>query len=67
MNSNKITKNKAAISAADTFFSKEELMELERRISDIQSGKSTLKEHDIILSEKAGNPLRDDRNRDLEL
>ena len=34
--------------SADPFYSKENIEELERRIADIRSGKSTLKEHDLI-------------------
>lgn len=34
--------------SADPFYSKENQLELERRISDIRSGKSVLKEHDLI-------------------
>ena len=34
--------------SADPFYSNENIAELERRISDIQSGKSTLKEHELI-------------------
>ncbi len=34
--------------SADPFYSKENIAELERRVSDIQSGKSTLKEHELI-------------------
>lgn len=34
--------------SADSFYSKENITELERRVADIRSGKSTLKEHDLI-------------------
>jgi len=34
--------------SADPFYSKENMAELERRASDIHSGKSTLKEHNLI-------------------
>lgn len=34
--------------SADPFYSKENITELERRIADIRSGKSTLKEHELI-------------------
>ena len=34
--------------SADPFYSKENIKELERRVSDIRSGKSTLKEHELI-------------------
>lgn len=34
--------------SADPFYSKENMEELERRVADIQSGKSTLKEHELI-------------------
>lgn len=34
--------------SADPFYSKENITELERRVADIRSGKSTLKEHDLI-------------------
>ena len=34
--------------SADPFYSKENIEELERRIADIRSGRSTLKEHDLI-------------------
>lgn len=32
----------------DSFYSMENIAELERRVSDIRSGKSTLKEHELI-------------------
>ena len=35
-------------SSADPFYSRENIAELERRVSDIRSGKSTLKEHELI-------------------
>ena len=34
--------------SADPFYSKENMMELERRVADLKSGKSSLKEHDLI-------------------
>lgn len=34
--------------SVDPFYSDENLAELQRRISDIRSGKSTLKEHELI-------------------
>lgn len=34
--------------SADPFYSEANIAELERRISDIRSGKSTLKEHDLV-------------------
>lgn len=34
--------------SADPFYSKENMAELERRVSDLRSGKSTLKEHELI-------------------
>ena len=34
--------------SADPFYSRENIAELERRAADIRSGKSTLKEHDLI-------------------
>lgn len=34
--------------SADPFYSMENIAELERRVSDIRSGKSTLKEHELI-------------------
>ncbi len=34
--------------SADPFYSKENITELERRVADIRSGKSTLKEHELI-------------------
>lgn len=34
--------------SVDPFFSAENIAELERRISDVKSGRSTLKEHDLI-------------------
>ena len=34
--------------SADPFYSRENMMELERRVADIRSGKSTLKEHELI-------------------
>ena len=37
--------------SADPFYSKENMAELERRVTDIQSGKSTLKEHELIKVE----------------
>lgn len=33
---------------ADPFYSKENIEELEKRIANLKSGKSTLKEHDLI-------------------
>ena len=33
---------------ADPFYSREYIEELERRVSEIKSGKSVLKEHDLI-------------------
>ena len=33
---------------ADSFYSSENMTELERRISSVKTGKSTLKEHDLI-------------------
>lgn len=33
---------------ADPFYSKENMAELERRITDVRSGKSTLKEHELL-------------------
>ena len=32
----------------DPFYSKENMMELERRVEELRSGKSTLKEHELI-------------------
>lgn len=37
--------------SADPFYSRENIMELEKRVSDIRSGKSTLKEHELIEDE----------------
>lgn len=34
--------------SAEPFYSKANISELERRVSDIRNGKSTLKEHDLI-------------------
>ena len=34
--------------SADPFYSRENMTELERRVADIRSGKSTLKEHELI-------------------
>ena len=34
--------------SADPFYSEENIAEVERRIANIRSGKSTLKEHDLI-------------------
>ena len=34
--------------SADPFYSKENMEELERRVADIRSGKSTLKEHELV-------------------
>lgn len=34
--------------AADPFYSKENMEELERRVNAIRSGKSVLKEHELI-------------------
>ncbi len=33
---------------ADPFYSKDNIEELERRVANIRSGKSTLKEHELI-------------------
>lgn len=33
---------------SDPFYSKENMTELKKRIDDLNSGKSTLKEHDLI-------------------
>ena len=32
----------------DSFYSRENIAELEKRVADIRSGKSTLKEHELI-------------------
>ena len=34
--------------SADPFYSRENTKELERRVANIRSGKSTLKEHELI-------------------
>ena len=34
--------------SADPFYSRENMEKLERRVADIRSGKSTLKEHELI-------------------
>ena len=34
--------------SADPFYSRENIVALERRVADIRSGKSTLKEHELI-------------------
>lgn len=34
--------------SVDPFYSERNIMELERRLEDIRSGKSTLKEHELI-------------------
>lgn len=34
--------------SADPFYNKENIAELERRVADVRSGKSTLKEHELI-------------------
>lgn len=34
--------------SADPFYSRENIMELERRVADINAGKSTLKEHELL-------------------
>ena len=34
--------------SADPFYSRQNMAELERRITDVRSGKSTLKEHELI-------------------
>ena len=34
--------------SADPFYSKENITELEKRVADIRSGKSTLKEQELI-------------------
>jgi len=34
--------------SADPFYSRENMAELERRVADIRSGKSILKEHELI-------------------
>ena len=36
---------------ADPFYSKENMDELERRVANIRTGKSVLKEHDLIGAE----------------
>ncbi len=36
---------------ADPFYSRENIEELERRIADVESGKSVLKEHELIEAE----------------
>ena len=38
--------------SADPFYSRENKTELERRVADIRSGKSTLKEHELIEVEE---------------
>ena len=37
--------------SADPFYSKENMDELERRVANIRTGKSVLKEHDLIGAE----------------
>ena len=37
--------------SADPFYSKKNIAELEKRVADIQSGKSILKEHELIETE----------------
>ena len=37
--------------SADPFYNRENMKELERRAADIRSGKSTLKEHELIEAE----------------
>ena len=37
--------------SADPFYSKENMDELERRVTNIRTGKSVLKEHDLIGAE----------------
>ena len=37
--------------SADPFYSKENMDELERRVTNIRTGKSVLKEHDLIGGE----------------
>lgn len=39
--------------SADPFYSKENIDELERRISDIRSGKSILKEHEVANAKES--------------
>ena len=34
--------------SADPFYNRENIAELEKRVTDIRSGKSTLKEHELI-------------------
>ena len=34
--------------SADPFYDKENIRELERRVNELKSGRSTLKEHDLI-------------------
>lgn len=34
--------------SADPFYGRENIMELERRVADINAGKSTLKEHELL-------------------
>ena len=38
--------------SADPFYSRENMTELERRVSDVRTGKSTLKEHDLLEIEE---------------
>lgn len=38
--------------SADPFYSKENRAELERRVADVRSGRSTLKEHELIEVEE---------------
>lgn len=38
--------------SADPFYGKENMAELERRVADIRSGKSTLKEHELIEADE---------------
>ena len=37
--------------SADPFYSKTNMAEIERRVADVRSGKSTLKEHELIEME----------------
>lgn len=38
--------------AADPFYSKQNMTEQERRVADLRSGKSTLKEHKLIEADE---------------
>ena len=48
VNAEKVCKDIGMSMSADPFYSKENMDELERRVANIRTGKSVLKEHDLI-------------------